>query len=103
MIRDQREEYGRWSFVITGKTATSFRRSVDKGSAKSAITKSIKLLEEIKVIFTDKKYWKDRNAVRRIDRLINKFKEVKPKDYEVDHLLNKLYDFCDQYSIFIDF
>lgn len=103
MIKDKREERGRWCFVITGQTATSFRKSVGRGGAKSAITKSIKLLEEVKVIFTDKKYWKDSNVARRIDRLIKRFKEAKPNDYEVDRLLNRLYDFCDQYSIFINF
>ena len=103
MIEDCRNERGRWSFVVGGKTATAFRNSVENGSAKSTITKSIKVLEEIKVIFADKKYWKDRNVVRKIDRLIKRFKEVKPNDYEVDRLLSRLYDFCDQYSIFINF
>lgn len=93
-----KERYGgRWNYVITGRTATSFRNNVDKGSTARARKATIKLVEEIKTIYKGEK-----TTTARLNRLIKKLTEAPNKADVLNPLLTKVYDFCDEYGIFID-
>jgi len=102
MIVDKRSGYQRWKFIIKGKTSEKFRRSIDNGRCKTCIKYSILLLEEIKIIFSEEKYEKDKRVVNRINRLIKKFNEVELDEDKINRLLDKIFDLCDEYGIFID-
>lgn len=89
---------GRWDWVVEGDTVKQFNHAMfGDGNGEDAVKGALTMLNEIRTVFTDGR------VLKRIDNLIKAFNAVEDMEdhTHINKLANKLYDFCDQWNIFI--
>lgn len=89
----------KWLHHISGSLASEFHKAIEEGNIEAVKSNSIALLEKCKEFFDQEE---QDYVIYEIEDLIESFTDVEEDEDEVDFLLDKLYDFCDGYNIFID-
>lgn len=88
----------KWLHAIEGDLANRFREACLNDDVQGAVETSIELLEECRKFFDPEGQDVE---LTELEDLIEDFQNVEIEYNAVDNLLDELYDFCDEYHIWI--
>ena len=88
----------KWLHAIGGDLANRFREACLNDDVQGAVETSIELLEECRKFFDPEGQDVE---LTELEDLIEDFQNVEIEYTAVDNLLDVLYDFCDEYNIWI--
>ena len=88
----------KWLHAIEGDLAHRFRTALDEENLEDAVSTSIELLNNCNKFFDPEG---QDYALEELQDLIEDFESVEMEYTALDNLLDDLYDFCDEYNIWI--